>query len=137
MKVDLTARDGQWETVHIGYESFEVLVTPPTYAQKLQDRAVLLSYGDEQDAYRNRLEYRVLNAITDWRGLEADGGPLEFSEDNLKAVCGRYPEAFDWISIYAHRAFEGTDTATLGNSKPASSESSGDATADQSPPADQ
>lgn len=131
-----------WQTVKLDDgQTFEVLVKPPTFREKMVDLGARAWGGDNEEAAAARATYRLRTAIADWRGLfVADEGadppqkPLEFSWENLELIGTKYPAALDWMFIHAHRAFEGTLTEEAsGNSGRPSATSSPSANGPESP----
>ena len=101
-----------WVPVHVNGETFEVLITHPNGEDCLQDEALIAEGWYRPGAQSNAVKHRIETTIAGWRGLQdADGGDIEFSWDNLMALCTSYPGVFSQISLLANRAYKGDEFA--------------------------
>lgn len=129
-----TTSSERWEKVEVGEDSFEILVRSPTFDESMADLGIVAFGRFDDDYAADRVKHRMKCSIIDWRGIVTDGEqngdtiPLEFTWDNLQAVCVQKPEFSYWIFLHANRAFEGTTPTKdeVGNSQPPSSDTVAD-----------
>jgi hypothetical protein len=113
--VNLTpgTRRAKYEPVTIGEQSFEVEMTPPSFADRLQDSELVGS--EDNGAW---LSHRLKSTVTGWRGLRRETetqpanapGPrdvedIPFSWETLAALCEQYPEVYPQVVSLAHAAY--------------------------------
>ena len=136
----------RWETVYleplpVGHdgpdtrESFKVLVRRPAFGESLEDEAHLSAgyyQGQQIEASRTSVDFRLKAAIVGWKELETDDGPLPFNWENVEAVCTAYPYVFRQLATLAGQAFTpqvAMPGDTLGNSTGSANDASEDSPA--------
>lgn len=106
-------------------ESFEVYVTRPSYAQRMQlhgmDMATL--QVPNPDIEVQIAEHRLKACITNWRGVNDDHGkPVPFDWDAVGRFVEQAPELFGILVRFSREAFRGVTEDRLKNSESPSGE---------------
>lgn len=135
-----TVAETPWKKVDLKDQgSFEVSVRSPTYDELMRDQAQqqLAWYdGSAEASIEARLHSRM-DVITGWKDVEgADGQPLTYSLDNLKAICvqlGALPALLEVVS----QQFYGLQETEAKNSGELSSESTAGTAEPKTDPIDQ